>query len=137
MINCIIFPTEKVNEMNCKSNEECSWKKGDKCSFNGMCNQQIVFPKNFEILNQKRQMKHSQINQPKGWGFSRRTPNLNLSLLRGRLSPKGIRGVMRYRETPKSCKFLTYWRNLQWLNTNTHTSTQRPTDSMLRLQEKD
>lgn len=24
-------------------------------------------------------MTHSQINQPKGWGFSRRTPNLNQS----------------------------------------------------------
>ena len=39
-------------------------------------------------------MTYSQINHAKGWGFSRRTPNLNLSLCsKGRLLAKGIRGV--------------------------------------------
>lgn len=49
-------------------------------------------------------MTYSQINHTKVWGFSRRTPNLNLSLLFQKVGfgkPKGIRGASAQSRNPQ------------------------------------
>jgi hypothetical protein len=56
----------------------------------------LVYPNNYCCLddNNRRmeeEMTYSQINHAKAWGFSRRTPNLNLSFYEGRLLPKSLR----------------------------------------------
>ena len=80
------------------------------------------------------QMTYSQINQPKGWGFSRRTPNLNLSLCsKGRLSAKGIRGVPLNEQPSTRNSYITSSGDVTWLKTNMHISIRQSISLMSRL----
>ena len=73
-------------------------------------------------------MTHSQINQPKGWGFSRRTPNLNQSV-----KPNALREVP-LNEQP-STKFTSHQiGDVKWLETNIRTLIQSSINLMSRLQ---
>ena len=72
-------------------------------------------------------MTYSQINQPKGWGFSRRTPNLNQSV-----KPNALREVP-LNEQP-STKFTSQKiGDVKWSETNTNISIQSNTILMSRL----
>ena len=79
-------------------------------------------------------MTYSQINQPKGWGFSRRTPNLKLShLLDGRLTPKAIRGVPLNEQPSTRNSYITQVGDVTWLKTNMHISIRQSINLMSRL----
>ncbi len=78
-------------------------------------------------------MTYSQINQPEGWGFSRGTPNLNLSLFsKGRLLPKSLRGVPLNEKPLSRLNHLVFWRWLQCHKENTLTSIRRSISLMSR-----
>ena len=76
-------------------------------------------------------MTYSQINQPKGWGFSCRTPNLNVSLCEGRLKPKPLRGVP-LNENPSTIFTSQEFGDVKWFK-NLNISIQRNTSLMSRL----
>lgn len=82
----------------------------------------------------KVKMTHSQINHAKAWGFSRRTPNLNLSLCsKGRLSAKGIRGVPLNEQPSTRNSYITLSGDVTWLKTNMHISIRQSISLMSRL----
>ena len=101
----------------------------------------MTFAKNMEerlkiqkkyTFNDYTKMTYSQINHAKAWGFSRRTPNLNLSHYDGRLLPKSLRGVP-LNEKPLR-KTFTSQRigDVKWLRTNIGISIQSSISSMLK-----
>lgn len=78
-------------------------------------------------------MNYSQINHAKAWGFSRRSPNLNLSHYDGRLTPKALRGLP-LKENPTTIKVTSQnYGDVTWLKTNMHISIRQNTSSMSRL----
>ena len=66
--------------------------------------------------------------QPKGWGFSRRTPNLNLSAN----EPRSFKRSSANRAT-LTFTMLSSQSVITWLKTNIHTSIQSSISSMSRL----
>jgi len=75
-------------------------------------------------------MKYSQINHAKAWGFSRRSPNLNLSVEEDR---KDLRGLTLYEKTLTKELASQNYGDAIWLRTNINILIQSNTNLMSKL----